>query len=75
MILRSRTEDENRHSLALTVILNVVKDLLYVFDALETDNKQILRRGVYMSMAEGLLRITLRQVRATGGKPTTPIFE
>jgi hypothetical protein len=33
--------------LALTVILNAVKDLLYVFDPLETDNKQILRRGVY----------------------------
>jgi hypothetical protein len=31
--------------LALTVILNAVKDLLYVFDALETDNKQILRRS------------------------------
>ena len=35
---------ENRGSLALTVILNAVKDLLYVFDPLETDNKQILRR-------------------------------
>jgi hypothetical protein len=34
-------------TLALTVILNAVKDLLYVFDPLETDNKQILRRGVY----------------------------
>jgi hypothetical protein len=31
-------------ALALTVILNAVKDLLYVFDPLETDNKQILRR-------------------------------
>jgi hypothetical protein len=47
MILRSPAEDENRHGLALTVILNAVKDLLYVFDPLETDNKQILRRGVY----------------------------
>jgi hypothetical protein len=28
-----------------------------------------------LSIAEGLLRMTLRQVRATGGKPTTPIFE
>jgi hypothetical protein len=44
MILRSPTEDENGRSLALTVILNAVKDLLYVFDPLETDNKQILRR-------------------------------
>jgi hypothetical protein len=34
-------------ALALTVILNAVKDLLYVFAPLETDNKQILRRGVY----------------------------
>jgi hypothetical protein len=34
-------------ALALTVILNAVKDLLYVFDPLETDNKQILHRGVY----------------------------
>jgi hypothetical protein len=42
--LSSPTEDENRHGLALTVILNAVKDLLYVFDPLETDNKQILRR-------------------------------
>jgi hypothetical protein len=31
-------------ALAFTVILNAVKDLLYVFDPLETDNKQILRR-------------------------------
>jgi hypothetical protein len=44
MILRSPTENENRHGLALTVILNAVKDLLYVFDSLETDNKQILCR-------------------------------
>jgi hypothetical protein len=28
-----------------------------------------------LSIAEGLLRMTLRQVRATGGKPTTPIFK
>jgi hypothetical protein len=43
---------------------------------LETDNKQILRRGVYPEHAEGLLRMTLRQVpRAMGGKPTTPSFE
>jgi hypothetical protein len=29
-----------------------------------------------LSMAEGLLRMKLRQVpRATGGKPTSPIFE
>ena len=34
-------------AMALTVILNAVKDLLYVFDPFETDNKQILRRGVY----------------------------
>ena len=33
-------------ALALTVILNAVKDLLYVL-TLETDNKQILRRGTY----------------------------
>ena len=32
-------------ALALTVILNAVKDLLYVFDPSETDNKQILRRS------------------------------
>jgi hypothetical protein len=31
-------------ALALTVILNAVKDLLYVFGLIETDNKQILRR-------------------------------
>jgi hypothetical protein len=31
-------------ALALTVILNAVKDLLYVFDPFETDSKQILRR-------------------------------
>jgi hypothetical protein len=34
-------------ALALTVILNAVKDLLYLFARLETDSKQILRRGVY----------------------------
>jgi hypothetical protein len=31
-------------ALALTVILNAVKDLLYVLIPLQTDNKQILRR-------------------------------
>ena len=44
MSLRSPTENENGRALALTVILNAVKDLLYVFEPLETDNKQILRR-------------------------------
>jgi hypothetical protein len=66
MILHSPTEDENRHGLALTVILNGVKDLLYVFD---------LKRITSRFFVATLLRMTLRQVRETGGKPTTPIFE
>jgi hypothetical protein len=66
MILRLPTEMKMDAALALTVILNAVKDLLYVFDPLETDNKQILRPGVY---PEHGLRMKLRQVpRATGGK-------
>jgi hypothetical protein len=45
-----------------------VKDLLYVFDP----SKQITSRF----FVAALLRMTLRQVRrATGGKPTTAIFE
>jgi hypothetical protein len=44
MILGLRTENEDRRGVALTVILNAVKDLLYVFDPFEPDNKQILRR-------------------------------
>jgi hypothetical protein len=66
MILHSPTEDENRHGLASTVILNAVKDLLYVFD---------LKRITSRFFVATLLRMTLRQVRETGGKPTTPIFE
>jgi hypothetical protein len=56
-------------ALALTVILNAVKDLLYVL----IPSKQITSRF----FVAGLLRMTLRQVpRAMGGKPTpSQIFE
>ena len=68
MILRSPAENENRRGLALTVILNAVKDLLYVFDPLETDDKQILRRCAPQNDIA-------TSPQATGGKPTTPILE
>jgi hypothetical protein len=74
MILHSPTEDENRHGLALTVILNAVKDLLYVFDSKRITSRFFVAEFI-LSMVEGLLRMTLRQVREIGGKPTTPIFE
>jgi hypothetical protein len=74
MILHSPTENENRHGLTLTVILNAVKDLLYVFDLKRITSRFFVAEFI-LSMAEGLLRMTLRQVRETGGKPTTPIFE
>jgi hypothetical protein len=63
-------------ALALTVILNAVKDLLYAFDPSKQITSRFFVAEFILSMAEGLLRMTLRQVlRATGGKPTTPIFE
>ena len=59
---------------ALTVILNAVKDLLYVFDSKRITSRFFVAEFI-LSMVEGLLRMTLRQVREIGGKPTTPIFE
>ena len=61
MILRSPTEDENRRGLALTVILNAVKDLLYVFGP----SKQITSRF----FVAALRRMTLPQDVSAGLKP------
>jgi hypothetical protein len=55
MILHSPTEDENRHGLALTVIRNAVKDLLYVFDSKRITSRFFVAEFI-LSMVEGLLR-------------------
>jgi hypothetical protein len=54
MILHSPTEDENRHGLALTVIRNAVKDLLYVFDSKRITSRFFVAEFI-LSMVEGLL--------------------
>jgi hypothetical protein len=51
---------------------DAVKDLLYVFAPSKQITSRFFVAEFILSMAEGLLRMTLRQVpRATGGKPTT----
>ena len=55
-------------ALALTVILNAVKDLLYVFAPLEIDNKQILRRCAPQNDIA-------TSPQGDGRQSSTPIFE
>jgi hypothetical protein len=69
MILRSPAENENPDGLALTVILNAVKGLPYVFDPSKQITSRFFVAEFILRMAEGLLRMTLRLPRETGGKP------
>jgi hypothetical protein len=55
--------------------MNAVKDLLYVFDPSKQITSRFFVAEFILSMVEGLLRMTLRQVpRATGGKAYNPNF-